>query len=162
MHRQPPMVVRVALIAGVLAGCAQTGAPRVPPAAQPSFVAAPDSVMPPDVAGVAWQWVSLTTPVDSVTVDAPERYTVRFDTAGRIAVRADCNRGSAPYAVTADRRLTFGPLALTKVACPPGSLSNRYARDLGRATRYFLKGGDLYLDLPVDSGTMRFRRPPGG
>jgi len=114
--------------------------------------------MPADVVGVTWQWVSLTTPVERLTVDAPERYTIRFDSAGRVALRADCNRGSGRYSVSADRRITFGPMALTRAMCPAGSLSDRFARDVGRAAIYFLKDGDLYLDLPMDSGTLRFRR----
>jgi para-nitrobenzyl esterase len=47
---------------------------------------------------------------------------------------------------------------LTRAACPPGSLSDRYVRELERATIYFLKDGALFLDLPADSGTLRFER----
>lgn len=91
-------------------------------------------------------------------VDAPERYTLLFDRSGRVSVRADCNRDSTVYSVTADRRIMFQPIALTRMACPPGSLSDRFVREVGRAAIYFLKDGDLYFDLPVDSGTLRFRR----
>lgn len=57
-----------------------------------------------------------------------------------------------------DRRLAFKPIALTRAMCPEGSLSDRFAKEVGRATSYFLKDGDLYLELPIDSGTLRFRR----
>jgi para-nitrobenzyl esterase len=107
-----------------------------------------------------WEWVSFITPVEQIVTDAPERYTIRFERAGRLAVRADCNRGGAPYSVPADRRITFQPIALTRMMCPSGSLSDRFARELGRATSYFLRDGELYLELPVDSGTLRFRRQP--
>jgi hypothetical protein len=40
----------------------------------------------------------------------------------------------------------------------PGSLSDRYVKEISRVTSYFLKDGDLFLELPVDSGTLRFRR----
>lgn len=116
--------------------------------------------MPSEVVEVTWQWVSFTTPVEQVDVDAPERYTLVFDRTGRVAVRADCNRGTTACSVTADRRITFQPIALTRMACPPESLSDRFVRELGRAAIYFLKDGDLYFDLPVDSGTLRFRRQP--
>ncbi len=119
-----------------------------------------ESALPTDVVDVTWQWVGLTTPVKQVTVDAPERYTVRFEGSGRVTVRADCNRGMSTYSVTADRGIAFKPIALTRAMCPPGSLSDRFAKELGRATLYFLKDGDLFLDLPVDSGTLRFRRQP--
>jgi heat shock protein HslJ len=148
------------LAAALLGGCARTGS-QVPPAvATPSVEVSQDSLMPPEVRGVMWQWVSLTTPTEQVTVDAPERYTIRFDSVGRVAVRADCNQGSGTYAVRGDRRLELGPLALTKVACAPGSLSERFAREVGRATSFSVKDGELFLELPVGSGTLRFRRQP--
>ena len=61
--------------------------------------------------------------------------------------------------MTSDRRIALGPVALTKMACPPGSLSDRFAREVGRAAVWFQRDGDLHLDLPMDSGTLRFRRP---
>jgi hypothetical protein len=44
------------------------------------------------------------------------------------------------------------------MACPSGSLDSRYLRDLQRATIFFVEGGKLFLDLTMDSGTMRFAR----
>lgn len=49
-------------------------------------------------------------------------------------------------------------MALTRALCQEGSQSDRYAKDVARATSYFGKDGELYLELPVDSGTLRFRR----
>jgi heat shock protein HslJ len=107
---------------------------------------------------VTWQWVRLTTPVEQMDIHKPERYTIWFGSDGRIALQADCNRGLGHYSVGTDRRLTFKPIALTRAMCPPGSLSDRFATDVGRATSFFLRDGDLFLELPVDSGTLRFRR----
>jgi heat shock protein HslJ len=73
-------------------------------------------------------------------------------------VQADCNRGSTSYSVSADRRMTLGPIVLTRMMCLPGSLSDRFVKEVGRASSYFVKDGDLYLELPVDSGTLRFKR----
>jgi len=145
-----------ALMGALLACCApaQSGSASQPP--PPSTASQP--ALPSDVVGVTWQWISFTTPVEQVNVDARERYTIEFDPAGRVTVRADCNRGSASYSVAADRRITLGAMALTRAACPPGSLSDRFAREVGRATSYFLRVGELYLSLPVDSGTLRFER----
>jgi hypothetical protein len=33
-------------------------------------------------------------------------------------------------------------------------------RDLQRVSSFFVEGGELYLELPADSGTMRFRKAP--
>jgi len=112
----------------------------------------------PDMVDVTWQWVRLTTPVERLDVDAPDRYTLGFGTDGRVGLGADCNRGMGGYTVSADRRLALKPIALARAMGPPGSLSDRFAREVGRATSYFLKDGDLFLELPTDSGTLRFRR----
>ena len=107
-----------------------------------------------DLMGTTWMWAGVTTPQETRTLDTPERYTVRFDSAGRVTVRADCNRGTGTYTVSSDRRLMVNPLALTRAMCPPGSMSERFAAQLGRATRYEVRNGDLYLMLPADSGTL--------
>jgi len=114
--------------------------------------------LPAEVLGATWAWVSFITPVEQIDVDAPDRYTIALDAEGLVALRADCNRGSGAYSVEADRRIAFGPIALTRAMCPPGSLSDRFTREVGRATSYFLSDGDLFLELPMDSGTLRFRR----
>ncbi|MGH9870309.1 MAG: subclass B3 metallo-beta-lactamase [Candidatus Polarisedimenticolia bacterium] len=116
------------------------------------------AALPAEVHDVTWQWVSFTTPVEQVTVDALERYTLRFSGDGTVAVRADCNRGKGTFTVKPDKHVALGPLALTRMACPPGSLSDRFVRELGRVSTWFVKDGELYLELPVDSGTFRFRR----
>ena len=155
------------LVAVLLAACSQSKPEPTPlPASPGQPVALPATVSPGDVAPMlpaevmdtTWRWVSLTTPVESVTVDAPDKYTIRFDKPGKLAVKADCSHGTSSYTVGADRKLKLGPMAFTRAMCPPGSLSDRFAREVGRATSYFVKDGDLYLSLPTDSGTLRFRR----
>jgi heat shock protein HslJ len=46
----------------------------------------------------------------------------------------------------------------TRAACPPGSLEQRYIRDLNAAAVYFMEGDVLYIDLKYDTGTMKFTR----
>jgi len=155
-----PIVPVLWLSAVVASGCA-TPAPT-PPSPQPtpagsSPIATSDG-LPADVVEVTWLWESLVTPVETVTPDQPERYTIRFERTGRVSVRADCNRGGGPYTVTRDRRLSFGAIALTRAACAAGSLGDRFARDVGRVSSYFVRDGALFLEMPVDSGTLRFRR----
>lgn len=121
---------------------------------------AADTGTPPSLTDVTWQWVSLVTPTEQISIDAPERYTIQFGSDGQITVRADCNRGMGRYTVTPDRGITISPLALTRAMCPEGSHFDRFARDLPRAAIYFFRDGDLHIDLPMDSGTLRFRRAP--
>ena len=123
-------------------------------------VALPGTRIADDLMGTTWHWTGISTPQETRTLDTPDRYTVRFDSAGRVTVRADCNRGTGTYTVSSDRRLTVNPLALTRAMCPPGSMSDRFAAHLSRTTRYEVRNGDLYLMLPGDSGTLKLRRSP--
>ena len=148
-------------LASVLASCApaqsQTAQAPAPPAT--TTATAPMAfILPPEMLGVTWQWVSFTMPIEEMTAAAPERYTIEFQADGRVAIQADCNRGLASYVVKADRQISFGPIALTRMMCPPASQSDRYVRELGRVSSYFLRNGELFLELPVDSGTLRFRK----
>jgi len=106
-----------------------------------------------------WQWVSTVTPVEKITVPKPERYTIRLTENGKVQARFDCNGGGGTYQIS-EGRLSFGPLLSTRMACPPDSLDGPFMRDLQRVASFFLQDGELYLELPFDSGTMRFRPAP--
>lgn len=114
-------------------------------------------VRTPDAAAGAWQWETTVTPVETIGSGNSERYTLDLQPGGVALVRADCNRGRGTYEI-GEGRIKFGPIATTRMACPPGSLDGRYLKDLERATTFFVEGGKLFLELPVDSGTMRFAR----
>ena len=117
-----------------------------------------DEIVPADIAQVRWEWVSFTSPLEKLVPDDPGHYTVTFGTDGRMQVRADCNRGSAGYVIQGGRRITVSPLAMTRVMCATGSLDLRFAREIQRVTSFFVRDGRLFLELPVDSGTLEFRR----
>lgn len=108
--------------------------------------------------GVTWEWESLSSPAEQRTIDTPDRYTIRFDSGGRVAVRADCNRGTGSYTATPDGQLTLTPMALTRAMCPQGSMSDQFARAVSTATRFDVQGGALLLTLPANGGTLRFRK----
>jgi uncharacterized lipoprotein YbaY/heat shock protein HslJ len=105
---------------------------------------------------ITWYWQGTWMGDGSqVTPDDPGRYTVQFSRDGRVAVRADCNRGAGTY----DRRgqsLTVSVQALTKAACRPGSLERRYLAQLNAVDRVSWPGDILVLGLKDDSGAMRF------
>jgi heat shock protein HslJ len=106
-----------------------------------------------------WQWVATITPVEKITVQNPERYTIRLMDDGKVQARFDCNGGGGNYEISAGR-LSFGPLISTRMACPKDSLDGPFMRDLQRVSSFFIEGGELYLELPLDSGTMRFQPAP--
>ena len=119
-------------------------------------------IYPSDIALIlnkTWQWESTTTPVERVTVSDPGRYTIRLAEEGVVQARLDCNRGRGRYRISPGR-LSFGPLASTRMACSEDSLSGLFMRDLPRVVSFFVEDGWLYLELPYDSGTMKFRQVP--
>lgn len=113
------------------------------------------SKAPEAVIDKTWQWEATVTPVEKITVPAPERYTVLLKADGTVQARFDCNRGGGGYKISPGR-LSFTPLMSTRMACPPDSLDSVFMRDLQRVVSFFLENGTLYLELPYDSGTMKF------
>jgi heat shock protein HslJ len=109
--------------------------------------------------GKVWQWQETITPVEKMTAPNPERYTILLTGDGKLQALFDCNSGGGTYKIS-EGKLSFGPLVSTRMACPPGSLDGPYMRDLQRVVSFFIQNANLYLELPFDSGTMRFRPAP--
>ena len=140
-------ILSLVLLGMVIMGCASTGA-------------LPDenthSTDPQSVLNKTWQWVSTTTPVEKIAVSNPERYTIMLTDDGKLQARFDCSLGGGEYRISAGK-LSFGALLSTRMACPPDSLDGPFMRDLQRVTSFFVQDELLYLELPYDSGTMKFR-----
>lgn len=94
---------------------------------------------------------------DKLVVDQPDRYTLEIQPGGKALVRADCNRGSASYKLDG-RGFSIKLGAMTKAACPTGSLSDRFLKALESAVSQRTKGENLFLDLPAEHGTLKFIR----
>jgi heat shock protein HslJ len=142
-------VLLLTLIGMMIAGCAahgQTGS-------------AARSKNSQDVLGKTWRWEGTITLAEKISVPDPERYTVLLTEDGKVKARFDCNRGGGDYKISAGK-LSFGPLLSTRMACPPDSMDGRFMKDLQRVISFFVQDGNLYLELPVDSGTMQFRPAP--
>jgi heat shock protein HslJ len=91
-------------------------------------------------------------------VAAPEKYTLQFLPAdGKVTVRADCNNAAGSFLADAHNiSISFGPL--TQAACPPGSLSDQFIKEVGEVQSYLFDGNDLILGRKLDSGSMRFAK----
>jgi len=115
------------------------------------------------ITGTVWQWVQTLYSDDRKAVPAePKNYTVEFREDGTLSVKADCNMKGGTYSVSAEeKRLSIEITHSTMAACPEGSLEDEFVRGLSGAAIYFMKDGDLYIDLKYDSGTMRFSRHEG-
>jgi heat shock protein HslJ len=109
----------------------------------------------PELAGTAWQWVAMTTPVEQINVADPSKYTVEFLADGVIGVTADCNTGSGTYEA-ADGQISINITATTLALCPPESLSDQFIRSLNAAAIYFMQDANLFIDQFASSGTMEF------
>jgi|GEM_PF-956237 len=123
---------------------------RPTPAADTGRTRAVDAVV-----GKTWQWIRTVTPVETFEAADPSRYTLALDPGGRAAVRFDCNRGGGDYEI-AEGKLEFGALASTRMACPPDSQDAIYAKELSMIRSFFVEDGRLYLEMPMDGGTMHF------
>lgn len=107
--------------------------------------------------GTSWQLVRFQGSDDKVlTPDDRAKYTIAFGTDGSVSARVDCNRGRGTWKSSEPNQLQFGPLALTRAACPPGSLHDRIVKDWEFVRSYTLKNGHLFLALMADGGIYEF------
>lgn len=113
-----------------------------------------------DLTGEVWLWVETVFSDDRRVAPADSRnYTVQFREDETLNVKADCNLKGGSYSSSpGDQRLSIAITHSTMAACPEGSLESEFERGLSAATSYFIKDGDLYLNLKFDSGTMRFSK----
>ena len=135
------------LLGMVIMGCAATSAPPHDNTR---------STDPQSVLNKTWQWVSTITPVEKIAVSNSERYTIVLTDDGKLQARSDCNRGGGEFKISPGK-LSFGPLMSTRMACPSDTLDGPFMRDLQRVASFFVQNGLLYLELPYNNGTMKFR-----
>jgi heat shock protein HslJ len=91
-----------------------------------------------------------------LVANPPENYTVTFLDGGELIIEADCNRARGNFTLLEDNRLGIMVGATTSAACPPGSISDDFLRSLNEANSYFLRDGNLFIELKLDTGTMQF------
>ncbi len=111
--------------------------------------------------GVTWQWVSTTTPIEQITVADPTRYTITFNEDGTVAIKNDCNTGSASYTTGEGGAIDITPGPTTLAMCPEDSQSAPFMAGLDAAAIYFFQDGDLFMDMFAGGGTMRFAAQGG-
>ena len=112
------------------------------------------------ITGPVWQWTQTLYNNDRKVVPAdPENYTVQFQEDGAISVKADCNNKNGAVLISRDEKsISIDITQSTMAACPEGSLEDDFVKGLSAAALYFIRNGDLYIDLKYDSGTMEFTK----
>ena len=102
-----------------------------------------------------WQWEKTVTAGNSLVAPRDATlYTVQFMPDGALYIRADCNSGRGTYELVGES-LTVGPLALTRAACAPGSLSEPFVGQIAGAVSLHVGEVELTVGLP-DGSTMTF------
>jgi para-nitrobenzyl esterase len=125
---------------GLIVGCASTSEVRLG-----------------GIGGTSWQLVKFQGGDGTVlTPDDKAKYTVTFTNDGNVSVRFDCNRGRGSWILNGPNQLRFGPLALTRAMCPPGSLHDHLVKQWPFVRSYTVTGGRLFLSLMADAGSYEF------
>lgn len=120
--------------------------------------AEPGTVDPQRLAGADWQLLNIQYADGELSEPSFGEYDLQFDfDEERLFVTADCNNGSASFEATADGRIVLGPIALTRMACPAGSISNEFVAELGLASTYSFEGDFLVLSN-LDGNSLVFSR----
>lgn len=117
---------------------------------------------PPPAAldGTTWRLAMFQSNDDATGTLRPanaDSFTMAFGKDGQVAAKLDCNRGNGPWraepaAGSSSGSINIGPLATTRMMCPPDPVGDRLARDVDTLRSYRLQDGRLYLMLPADAG----------
>jgi para-nitrobenzyl esterase len=133
------MLRRAAILLLVMAvtACAPKPAPLPPTPEQPKAL----------LTGGWWHLVEIRDGKKATRPGDPLRYTLNFNADDSVEMLLDCNKGHGSYRTTGKGELTFGQIAMTKMFCPPPSLSDRIGRDMGNVRSYKIDGNRLTMNL---------------
>lgn len=107
--------------------------------------------------GKKWTWVKTDWNTGSSTLPSkPSAFTVTFDKDGKVSGTTDCNSFSGTYTSTSSK-ITFGPLASTKMFCD-GSQESQFTGSFSAIASYTMdQKNNLVFTFKADSGTMVFK-----
>ncbi len=98
-----------------------------------------------------WRWIATVTSTARVACDNPDTYTLTFLPDSTVRLLIDCNRGSGRYRITG-HDIHIGPVATTRMMCPPGSMDAAFAANIDSATSWSHNADTLQLQMK--SGSM--------
>jgi para-nitrobenzyl esterase len=87
---------------------------------------------------------------------SPQPMDSRTDGVLTSLARIDSNRGRGTWKSTGPSQIEFGPLALTRARCAPGSLHDQIVRQWGNIRSYVMRDGHLFLAVKIDGGIYEF------
>ena len=110
----------------------------------------------PLLIGVTWIWEGVQFSDDSSLMpDDATRYGVTFLPEGKLAIKADCNRGAGSWTFE-NPAIDLEVGALTRMACQEGSLADDFVTGVNEVSSGVFRNGRLFLALPVDGGIHAF------
>jgi para-nitrobenzyl esterase len=115
----------------------------------------------PGLGGTSWQLVKFQGGDGTVlTPEDKSKYTLAFGNDNVVNARIDCNRGRGGWKSSGPNQLEFGPMAITRAQCPPGSLHDQIVKQLPHVRSYVMKDSRLFLSLMADGGIYEFEPAP--
>ena len=106
--------------------------------------------------GVTWNWLGSTYNNDAKSeVSMSDDFTITFNEDGSFSGKADCNNFGGSYTLTGNS-ISIQPGPMTMAMCPQQELADQYLKDLGAAAIFFFQDDNLFIDMMMDSGTMKF------
>ena len=105
--------------------------------------------------GTQWQLTAIDTSGSTTTLTpaVQQRHTIAFLDSGEMQLQLDCNRGRSSWTagqpMNGAGSISIGPVASTRMACPPPSFGNELA-GLTEAQRYTttMDGRQLVIETP--------------
>ncbi|MCX7894169.1 MAG: META domain-containing protein [Burkholderiales bacterium] len=141
------------------ATAAAIAATLVAACATPADPSAPRTDTPAAAVGKVWEWRGTASRAGTLEPTVQRTYSLRLQDDGVAHILADCTFVRTRYEISAGR-IRFEPVSVSRKGCMAPSLGDQFLADVTRATAFFAQGGQLYLDLPNNAGTMRFVPAP--
>ena len=105
------------------------------------------------LSGTSWQLVKFQGPDErTFTPDDKSKYTINFNSNGRVVAHVDCNRASSTWKVNAKGELQFGSWSRTSAKCGPGSLHDQIVNEGANVRTFEIKNGHLFLSGMAEGG----------
>ncbi|MFW0870913.1 MAG: META domain-containing protein [Patescibacteria group bacterium] len=112
----------------------------------------------PSLADTSWQWDSTVYQNgDEVISEHPELFESRFTADGQFSTGTDCNTASGSYTLDGET-ITFGPMAVTLMACAGDIQERVYLDDLNQVNNARINAEGL-LELETADGTIMYFAP---
>ena len=103
-----------------------------------------------------WRWIATVTDTARVACHNPDTYKLTFLPDSTVRLLIDCNRGSGPYRIDG-HAIRIGPLATTRMMCPPGSMDAAFAANIDSVQAWSHNADTLQLQMQTGGSMLLVR-----